>query len=363
MKRVAIDVRMLHHSGIGRYIQDVVPGVMERAKDVEFYFLGSKTVLQDLPWCQTAHAKILAVDSPIYSLAEQLVLKKILPRDVDLFWSPHYNIPVFYRGTLLVTVHDVFHLAMQDVLPLHQKIYSRLMFSALKRKADAIISVSRFSKGELIRFADVTASTINVVHNGLNSFWFSQDSGSSPRAHPYLLYVGNVKPHKNIKRLLQAYKYIASECNHDLVIIGKKSGFITGESGLEQEYSGLEERVHFTGFISDAQLRNYYKHADLFVFPSTYEGFGFPPLEAMASGTAVLAARIGAVEEVCGDAVTYCDPYDVNDIATKMRYLLEENDQRYRMATAGQMRAEKYTQAKSVEETYAVLEKVLSTSG
>ena len=359
MKKVAIDVRMLHHSGIGRYIRDVVPALVGEMPNVYFYLIGPQNTHDEFFGHSSGNFEIINCGSPIYSVAEQISLKRKIPRDVDVFWSPHYNIPVFYCGKLLVTVHDVFHLAMSDMLPLHQKIYSRLMFNALKNKADAVISVSSFSKEELIRFTDIPGDKIQVVHNGLRSFWLSQEKSKNPPAKPYLLYVGNVKPHKNIKRLLQAFKKIAQDFAHDLVIVGKKSGFITGESNLAQEYSGLEDRVHFTGLITDEELKYYYQNSTLFVFPSTYEGFGFPPLEAMASGAPVLAAGIGAVKEVCGDAVLYCDPYDADDISEKIQFMLKNTAARNQFVVEGWMKAQKYTREKCVHETRRVLERML----
>ncbi|KAA3613668.1 MAG: glycosyltransferase family 1 protein [Calditrichaeota bacterium] len=360
MKTVAIDMRMINNSGIGRYLRSIVPSLVSECEEVQFNVLGSEDELSTYPWYTSSNVRFSPFNSPIYSIAEQFEAQRLLSTKPDLYWVPHYNIPVFYSGKMLVTIHDVFHLAMRHTLKRpDQKIYSRLMFGALKRKADSIISVSEFSKNELIKYTNIATDKISVVHNGLDEKWLAAKSEKISADKPYLLFVGNVKPHKNIKRLVQAFKLISDEINCDLMIIGKKEGFITSESNLENEIAGIENRVKFTGFVSDSELKQFYQNALLFVFPSTYEGFGFPPVEAMACGCPVLASNIGAVTEVCGDAAEYCDPYDVEDMAAKILSLLQENTWRKTLIEKGLQKAGEYTQEKCVQNTIAVIKKSL----
>ena len=172
--------------------------------------------------------------------------------------------------------------------------------------------------------------------------------------------MGNVKPNKNLGSLVDAYSLLLEEIPHDLVIVGKKDGFITGDNVVISRAAGMGARVHFTGHLDETLLRQYVSHADIFVFPSLYEGFGLPPLEAMAAGCPVIASNAASLPEVCGDAVTYCDPYDANDIAEKIKLVLADGNKRERMRVKGFEHAKMFTWEKCAIETLPVIAKVIS---
>jgi glycosyltransferase involved in cell wall biosynthesis len=220
---------------------------------------------------------------------------------------------------LLVTVHDVFHLAMtQYVSGIAKKIYSKLMFKALMYKADKILSVSQFTKDELLKYVGGNEEKIIVTHNGVNKKWFKDKNQDAIFNKPYILYVGNVKPHKNLSNLIRAFSKIENKIDHSLVIVGKKDGFITNDNDVQKLTEQHKDRIIFTGFVEDADLINYVQHTSLFVFPSLYEGFGLPPLEAMASGVPIAVSNIPPLREVCGKVACYFNPLDETDMAIKI---------------------------------------------
>lgn len=360
-KTITIDVRMIRSSGIGTYISNVVPLIVSQMRDCDFYLLGHQEEMNGLE-NNKPNVHMINCTSSIYSISEQFELKKKIPTQTDLFWSPHYNIPLFYNGKLLVTVHDVFHLAMKEfVHGMAKQIYSKYMFHSVKRKADKIITVSNFTKSELLKYVGCNPRNILVSYNGVGASWFSTVEGKRFIDKPYLIYVGNVKPHKNLYSLIRAFGQLKDLLPHHLLIVGKKDGFLTGDEQINEFINNNNDRIHFTGFINDGHLRQYVHQADLFVFPSLYEGFGLPPLEAMASGTAVAVSNIPVLKEVCGDAACYFNPKDEKNIADTIFNLVKDNDMKNRLIQKGIKRAASYTWVENANNTEKIIRDLLKS--
>lgn len=323
-KKIGIDVRMIKSSGIGRVIENILKRIIPRNPEWKFILLGRKDELLSYGFSQLSNVMLISCNSLIYSCSEQIELYRKIPKEIDLFWSPHYNIPLFYRGKLIVTVHDVFHLAMlHGVKNIHKKSYAKTLFYFLSRKADKVICVSHFTANELMKYVNIKKEKVSVIYNGIDEKWFHIKKQKKPRLKKYILYIGNIKPHKNLVRLLKAFQMIQEQIPHDLILVGKKEGFISGDNQIER-LNINKKRVFFTGYVSEETLEQYLVYTDLMVFPSLYEGFGLPPLEAMACGCPVVASNVSAIPEVCGNYVTYCDPYDVKNIAEKIMSALTE---------------------------------------
>lgn len=338
-------MRMVQAAGIGTYLQELVPRLFKVLSEPAFCLLGPANVLRAFPWARHPHISIIDCRAGIYSLREQAELPVRIPRRTALYWSPHYNIPILYRGPLLVTVHDTFHLAMpQFVEGRHRRAYARLMFRAVRAKAAAIVCVSQFAKDQLLRFVPEGRQDVTVVHNGVDRSWFAPVAGTSPHGKPYVLFVGSVKPHKNLLRLLQAFASVQKHIPHDLVIIGRREGLITGDASAVALASAMGDRVVCVGELDHGNelLRRFYRHADVLVMPSLYESFGLPALEALASGCPVIVSRVGGLPEVYGEGAMYCDPYNPTDIADRIRLMVSDRAVRQRYCTAGHSVATQY---------------------
>lgn len=306
---------MVRTSGIGTYIEQLVPHVVEQWADADFTILGDRDVLaRSLATVQ--RVRFIPLDVPIYSLREQWALLQAIPSATSLFWAPHYNIPLLYRGRMVVTVHDVFHLADASVSPL-KRAYARLLFGTAVRRARAVICDSAFTAAELRRLAGEPRS-LHVVHLGVDDRWRSAQPLPPTMAAPYWLAVGNIKPHKNLRRLVDAFARIADEVPHRLVIIGRREGLLTLDTEVEALAQRLGDRVVFTGHVTRDALEQYVASCDALLQPSLYEGFGFPPLEAMACGRAVAVSTAASLPEVCGPEADYFDPLDIDSIASAM---------------------------------------------
>lgn len=358
--RLAVDMRMLRASGIGTYLRQLVSrliGIEGRT----LALLGDVPELRHNGFDRVPGTTLHRCDAPIYSIREQIALRRSTPGGVELFWSPHYNIPLLLGAKLVVTVHDTLHLARPEyVRGSHRRIYARTMFRQLRGRANAIICDSHFTADELIRYAGIAEDRIEVIHLGVDESWFEPVATSSPRPRPYFVYVGNVKPHKNLMGLLEGFSLVLADLPHDLIIIGKNDGFISGDDRAIARAARMGKRVTFTGEVADATLRAYIGHAEALVLPSYYEGFGLPALEAMAAGCPALVSRVASLPEVCGQAALYFDPRDPVEIADRLRQVAQDRVLREELIVGGRERARRFTWDRCASETAAVLDRVLA---
>ena len=309
---VTIDMRMLGLSGIGTYVEETVPRVIARWTSAHFTLLGDPSAIaRAVP--ASERVAIREIDVPIYSIREQLVLARAIPRRTTLYWAPHYNIPLLFTGRIAATVHDVFHLA-DTHSSLAKKLYARTMFSVLVARARVVLCVSEFTAAELRRLVGEPRN-LAIIPEGVSPRWFQVAAGAPPITESYFLALGNVKPHKNLKRLVAAFARISRKVPHRLVIVGRREGLRTLDTEVEEMAAALGDRVLFTGQVPRQELEGWVANCAALVQPSLYEGFGLPPLEAMACGRRVAVARTSSLPEVCGAEATYFDPLDTASIA------------------------------------------------
>ncbi len=359
---ITIDVRWLSVSGIGTYLRNLVPGIIAAFPREDFCLLGDPGEMQRHGLLRQANVIPVSAAASMYSVREQFEIARKIPRSTRLYLATHYNVPLLYRGRMLVTVYDLFHVAMPELVGgWHKSVYARCMFEAVRRKAAAIITISRFTRDELIRYTGERpqAQPIHPIHLGVDDSWFDIPRLANPHGRPYLLYVGNVKPHKNLGALVKAFTLVTNDIGHDLLIVGKKEGFITGDTASMFDAERLLGRVNFTGYVTDESLKQYMAHADAFVFPSLYEGFGLPPLEAMASGSPVIASNAASLPEICGDAALYCDPRRPEDIAARIRELLGNHALRDSLIRKGRAHARQFTWDACIARTCEVMRGLL----
>jgi len=320
MKNLVVDCRMINNSGIGTYIKNILPGVINSGK-FEVTCMGYEE-LKDFDWFNKV--KFMPLKSRIFSLTEQMEVRKAIPV-CDIYWSPNWNTPILPTKALstLVTIHDVYHLANKTQISILKYTLAKLMFYASIKNANRIVTVSNFSKKEIIKYTNcnenkITVSTLAVAED------FDRNFTPLPIHKKYLLYVGNVKPHKNLINALKAFDKIERK-DVQFYIIGKKEGFISGHSNINELINQLDNRVHFTDHVDDATLKNYYYNAAALILPSIYEGFGLTLLEAMKFYIPIATSGIASMPEVAGDAAEYFNPYDVNDITGKLNKILDDN--------------------------------------
>ncbi|MEK9155671.1 MAG: glycosyltransferase family 1 protein [Patescibacteria group bacterium] len=325
---------------------------------------------------------VCILDIPHYSVAEQTRLLSYLnAKKFDLVHFTQFNHPLRYRGRYVVTVHDLTmfgHLHRQNSL---KRIAFRAVMKSAVHDSAKIITVSGTSKKDIIETYRVSPQKIAVIYNGVDhSVYSAKAKGQRPKARgfkekysidrDYLLYAGMWKKHKNLLRLLKAYEIFAKDQRPKaegvkLVLAGKvdnkESEILMAIERINKAFSLQPSTfgVITTGYIEESELPSVYAGALAYVMPSLSEGFGLPPLEAMACGTPVIAAQTSSMPEILGRAPLYFDPYNVKDIAAAMERIVADSDLRARLAEAGLVQAARYSWAKTARETLGVYKSLL----
>lgn len=230
--------------------------------------------------------------------------------------------PVF-RKNHISTIHDLAFIVNPAWYSRTYTLYYKLMTPILVRNAKKIITVSNYSKKEISRIYPIVSDKIHVIYNALSDkFKTCETEEVATIDEDYVLAVSSMDPRKNFPRLVDAFMQLENLPYKLYIIGGKPNNF--GDMKFSKY---REDKVKFLGYVSDNELVEYYKKASLFVYPSLFEGFGIPPLEAMSQGTPVLLSDIEVLREVCGDVAFYCNPYDINDIAEKIEYILSNKSE------------------------------------
>jgi glycosyltransferase involved in cell wall biosynthesis len=338
---VCVDGRLITQTGIGTFLRSTLTAI-SHATAYELTILCREDE-QDI--LQSFSSNLIVMHSAIYTVKEQAEYRKTIP-SCDLFWSPHFNVPLLpVKAKKKVSVIcDVYHLAHFSSLNLSQKIYAKIVYNAAFYLSDTVVTISEFSKNEILKYASLKPKKLVVACPPLD---FAPPAGNFEK-QKFLLYVGNLKPHKNLVRLVKAYSLVRPE--EKLVIVGKKEGLLTADAALFKEVEKdpfLKKNVLFTGYIEEKKIKELYASAFLFLFLSTYEGYGYPPLEAMVCNCPVVAAKAASIPEVCQDAVEYVDPYSVVSIADGIKKLLYDTKRREELMRKGKELIEKKQKRKN----------------
>jgi len=364
MKRLGIDARKLPDYGIGTYLQGLLGGLTAH-EDLEGVVVmvtpAGRGLLPALPpsW------RVVEVEAPGYSIKEQLVVPLAAMRArVGVLHVPHYVIPLLYPGRLVVTVHDIIHVLFPEFLPSRLGLpYARTMIRWAVRRARHVIAASQTTANDLKRFFGAGEDQLKVVPNGVLPV-FSRPSDPAAEAAlrarlgvpgEYLLHVGNHKPHKNAEGVLKAYQMLVHEKRQGVPPMLFVGGFRPdGALANRARAMGLGLLVRCLGHVDHDELAALYRGARCFVYPTLYEGFGLPVLEAMASGTPVLAGDVAAVREVAGDAILRVNPRDTVALAAAMRRLVEDGELCASLAEKGRRRAAAYRWSEAAAATVAL---------
>ena len=356
--RIAIDARKLHDYGIGTYVRNLVYW-LSKLDDTNTYILICHR--EDVDFVRSLGPRFEALQEPAgnYSIREQWSVPLALARArVDLFHAPHYVVSPLTRCPFVVTIHDCIHLRFPQYLPnrlAHR--YARTMMQMSANRSRRILTVSQASKQDILHYLRVPEDKVEVIYNALDERLATPPTIEEltrvrdryALQSPFILYAGNIKPHKNVDRLIEAYAILRRQGVVDakLLIIGDEVSKYPNLRRLVHRHQ-LHPHVRFFGFVSDEMLSILYRLATVFVFPSLYEGFGLPPLEAMAAGAPVITSNVSSLPEVVGDAAVLIDPMDAHSIANAMARVIGDEALRADLIRRGHERVHAFSWRRSV---------------
>jgi glycosyltransferase involved in cell wall biosynthesis len=366
MKSICIDSRMLHSAGIGTYLKELISNLKNLDFKI-FLIVTSKLLKEEKELLKDF--EIIILNANIYSIKEQLLLPFKIPK-CDLFFSPHFNIPIFWirAKKRVVTIHDVYHLAFFSKLSFFEKIYAKFVIGKAIKLSDKIITVSNFSKDEILKYTKAERSNICVIYNGINFNFFREIDDLNliknikekyDLPSNYFLFVGNLKPHKNLLNLIKAFEdFVKENPTYYLVVVGKNNNLKNSfdiHKAIENN-ENLQSKIKIIGNATNQELLILYQLAKALVFPSYYEGFGYPPLEAMAMSCPVIASNTASIPEICKDGAVYIDPYEYKTIFLAMQNITKDENLKKELIIKGKETVKSYTTLNFVKKHFELFE-------
>lgn len=351
------------HTGIGNYIYNVVNELNNLNTDNEIYLINYK---YDPNFCN--EQIILSNPFPYFKAYLWHIYLVIVLRHqkLDIIHNPA-QVPTLFKiwQKSVITVHDITPFLYPEKHPFSRSFVNRLFFPITLKFANKIIAVSENTKKDLISYFGTPENKIKVIPNGVDKSFQLLDYEDIDKVKnkyslrfPFILYVGTLEPRKNIPSLIMAFnKLKEKKITHRLVIAGKKGWKYKDIFKIISKLN-LQNDIIFTGYVSDEDLPGLYNAADLFVYPSIYEGFGLPPLEAMACGTPVITSNTSSLPEVVGNAGIMIDPLDIESFAESMYKVISNEDLKIKMRKKGLERAKLFSWEKCAKEVMDTYQKI-----
>ena len=378
--KIAIDIRLMTEFGVGTYIRNVVRTLGRLDRETTYFLIGAPARVKEIgPLPANFYTVPLAERER--SLKSYLEFRSVVKRmDCDLVHIPNlFSVPRDLSCPYVMTVHDILeHLSRTR----EQTGFWRFMHFQLTKRvlsgAARIFAVSNFTKLEIEKLFGIPPSRIEVVYNAIDERLLQGHANPADRqliveryqvTYPFLLYAGRISPHKNVVRMIEAFSALKTELGKEqvypdlkLIIIGDD---LSGNPDLRRTVirSGVQNDVRFLGFVPIEVLRTFYDAAKIFVFPSLYEGFGLPPLEAMVHGTPVVTSNVTSLPEVVGNAAVLVHPENVFEIMRALHRVLLDQSLREKMKERSYRQAAKFSWEKSVSRILEVYREVLNSTG
>jgi len=380
--RIGIDARFYGPvgKGLGRYTQKLIEnlekvsakGGSASGGDHQYFIFLRKDNFADYQPKAKNFQKVLA-NYKWYTFEEQFKFPRLLNKyDLDLMHFPHFNVPIFYFRKFVVTIHDLILIHFPTVRsstlsPFLYWIkflgYKTVIKSAIRRSS-RIIAVSNFTKNDILaNYKSVPEEKIEVTYEASEDFCMlspNKDKEILARygiMKPYVMYVGNAYPHKNLERLVLVFKKLKKKKKDlKLVFVGNEDYFYRClKEMVKKEKAG---GIIFVGYVPDYELDTFYHNAEAFVWPSLYEGFGLPPLEAMAKGTPVISSDHACMKEILESSAYYFDAENIDNMVSSIEKVLENKNLRRELTDKGYKQIEKYSWKRMARETLEIYEKL-----
>jgi len=373
--KILIDAHLSENklTGIGRYLNGLITSLLKIDQNNEYFLLIREGIAPSHPLSklEAGNLKKIPVHLRGVSPCQHIVIPKILSKvKPGIYHHPHFDLPLFQQYPSVITVHDVKYIRYPEYFSQkrHTKaIYMKKMLKSSLHRSKKVIAVSKSTKKDILELFDVNEDKIVVVHHGLTNR-FTEENHSDINVlkkygihSKFILFVGERRPHKNIVNLIKAFKILLNSVKEklQLLIIGKGySNYTEPEKIIVKE--NLNSKVVLTGFVPDNELQILYQEAEMLVLPSFYEGFGFPLIEAMTLKTPVLGSNRTSIPEIIGNAGLLFNPDNVDELATKMKLLIQNNTLKKKIITKGFQRAKQFTWQNVARQTLEIYKEVFT---
>lgn len=387
--RIGIDARFYGPlgKGLGRYTQEIVDGVINLDSTNEYVVFLSKENFDEFQPSTPRVSKVLA-DVRWYTIAEQFIMPRLIKAEkLDLMHFPHFNVPVFCPVPFVVTIHDLILTkfpttrasTLGPLLYYLKNLGYRFVINRAVRRARRVIAVSDYTRDDIIRQFKLDPEKVSMIYEGVSTLGRAVDSAFAAKLkaeeilsdycilEPYILYVGNAYPHKNLESLIRVFiRLYKKNPTLKLVLVGRDDYFYSrikeyaAAQGLWSAGGHGNTPVIFPGYVPDRELEILYVRASAYVFPSKYEGFGLPPLEAMARSCPVASSNATCLPEILGEAAVYFDPANEDEMALVIERLLTDEDLRYALLRKGRERVKLYEWVDAAQRTLQLYYSILS---
>lgn len=358
--RIGVDARPLTVPifGIGRYTQCLL-NVMLKAPDIEWYLYADRPIIHEIGDSDFASGNVIQREyskhNRLLSLYRtQIPFSRWAKEDkLDLFWSPRHHLPLMMHSSIktVVTIHDLVWQKFPETMLPENHFVERLLMPPSLKKADAVIAVSTSTSNDLNAAYPLIAPKISVIHEAILP---AEQPEKRLLDEPYFLCVGTLEPRKNMLNSIAAFqKYRAAGGDRHLVVVGGK-GWKLKDIATEAVNTDFQDVIHIVGRVSDEDLMAYYRFAEVFVFPSLYEGFGLPPLEAMQYGVPVISSNRSSLPEVVGEGGLFVDPSSIDDIANAMVELSNNLVLHDDLSKKALLQSRKFSWEKAAKETLEI---------
>lgn len=366
--RIGIDARMLNQSGIGRYIRNLLDQLQIQDLRNEYIIFLLKRDFERINL--KPNFKKVEANFKWYSFSEQLKFPGLIAKySIDLMHFPHFNIPIFYKGKFVVTIHDLIHQHFSNIRSsTHGKLIYKvkrlgynLVFAKALENSLKIITVSNFVKKDLIKEWKINSEKITVTYEAVEQNLIEEASKMSDSSlkkvlkkykihEPFIFYIGNAHPHKNVEGLIEGFLSLRQTYPNLILVLSGSDHYFWQRIKRENSHPN----IIFTGFIADLEMIALYKKASLRVIPSFEEGFGIPMLESFALKCPVVSSNAASLPEIGGDGAVYFDPYDKQDLVSKIKEVLSNQTLRKRLITKGLKKVGEFSWEKCARETLRI---------
>lgn len=359
--RIAIDATILsnENTGTGFYIINLIKGLGKiKDKNLQYYIFMKKDLVPDVVDIAGDNFHIIDINfKPRFLrviwqfLFFPLTLRRL---KIDVLHSPNYITPLYRLGfKIIVTIHDLTFCLMPEKYTITKRLFYKSLVPIFIKIADKVISVSENTKKDMIKLFKVPENKIYVTYESYPEYYTKPGRGEKSDEvlnkfgikKNFILFVGMIEPRKNVLSLLKAFYLVDDYIDLDLVVVGKKGWYYSDVEEFMEIIKGesLNNKIFFTGYVSEPELKYFYQSAYIFAYPSYYEGFGLPPLQAMACSIPVITSDVSSLPEVVGEAAIKIDPSNIQDIADAIKDIYRNSDLRNKLKAAGAVQALKFS--------------------